>query len=39
MGIRVHDVVGEHQNLFREPHSQRVIASVIERAQRDLRAS
>jgi thioesterase domain-containing protein len=39
MGIRVHDVVGEHQNPFREPHSQRVIASVIERAQRDLRAS
>jgi thioesterase domain-containing protein len=35
-GIRVHDVVSEHVKIFCEPLSQRIIASVIERAQRDL---
>jgi thioesterase domain-containing protein len=33
-GIRVHDVVGDHVELFREPVSQRIIANVIEQAQR-----
>jgi thioesterase domain-containing protein len=33
-GIRVHDVVGDHVKLFSEPLSQRIIASVLERAQR-----
>jgi len=32
-GIRVHDVVGDHVKLFCEPLSQRIIASVLERAQ------
>jgi thioesterase domain-containing protein len=35
-GIRVHDVVGDHFKLFCDPLSQRIIASVIERAHRDL---
>jgi hypothetical protein len=35
-GIRVHDVVGDHLEIFREPLSQQIIASVIQRAQRDL---
>ena len=35
-GIRVHDVVGDHLEIFREPLSQQIIASVIHRAQRDL---
>jgi len=33
-GIRVHDVVGDHVKLFCDPISQRIIASVLERAQR-----
>jgi thioesterase domain-containing protein len=33
-GIRVHDVIGDHVKLFCEPLSQRIIASVLERAQR-----
>jgi thioesterase domain-containing protein len=33
-GIRVHDVVGEHVNLFCNPVSQRIIADVLDRAQR-----
>jgi len=33
-GIRVHDVVGDHVKLFCDPLSQRIIASVLERAQR-----
>ena len=33
-GIRVHNVVGDHVKLFCEPISQRIIASVLERAQR-----
>ena len=32
-GIRVHNVVGDHVKLFCEPVSQRIIASVLERAQ------
>ena len=35
-GIRVHDVVGDHVKLFCDPLSQRIIASVIERAHRGL---
>ena len=35
-GIRVHHVVGDHVKLFCEPISQRIIASVLERAQRDF---
>jgi hypothetical protein len=33
-GIRVHDVVGNHSDLFCEPVSQRIIASVLEQARR-----
>jgi thioesterase domain-containing protein len=35
-GIRVHDVVGDHLEIFREPLSQQIIASVIQQAQHDL---
>ena len=35
-GIRVHDVVGDHLEIFRESLSQQIIASVIRRAQRDF---
>ena len=35
-GIRVYDVVGDHLEIFREPFSQQIIASVIQRAQHDL---
>jgi thioesterase domain-containing protein len=35
-GIRVHDVAGIHGKLFCDPFSQRVIASVIDRARRSL---
>jgi thioesterase domain-containing protein len=33
-GIRVHDVFGDHAKLFCDPVSQRIIASVLDRAQR-----
>ena len=35
-GIRVHDVVGDHVKLFCQPLSQRIIASVLERAQHGI---
>jgi len=35
-GIRVHDVVGDHVKLFCQPLSQRIIASVLERAQQGI---
>ena len=35
-GIRVHDVAGIHGKLFCDPFSQRVIASVIDRARSGL---
>jgi thioesterase domain-containing protein len=34
LGIRVHDVVGEHVGMFSEPVSQRIIADVIAQAHR-----
>jgi surfactin synthase thioesterase subunit len=34
LGIQVHDVTGEHSHLFSDPNSQRVIASVFEKAYR-----
>jgi len=35
-GIRLHDVFGDHVKLFSDPLSQRIIASILERAQRGL---
>jgi thioesterase domain-containing protein len=34
LGVRVHDVVGEHVGMFCEPLSQRIIADVIAQAHR-----